>query len=743
MNQVQVLSRTQKIIVDSATTSVSITNAGPPGPPGINAPDELALLSDVDLTGATTGNVLALLAGGKWGPADVATDAEVATAVLTETTRAQNAEDDLSAQLLALNNTHTTDFNALNLSIGSEATRAQNAEATISAALATVANDSRFTDERTPLDGSVTLAKIVTGGLAPSAITGTAVIDTDTRLTDQRVPTDGSVTLAKLVVGGLAPSAITGTAVIDADSRLTDQRVPTDGSVTSAKIAVGGLAPSAIAGTAVIDTDARLSDSRSPIGAAGGVLSGTYPNPAFAPAPSFTGQVSIVTGADATKGLMIRRNSGTQSANLQEWQTEAGAAVLRVSPSGALIQNNSTANNLFGSATPAANVLLTLAGNAAANIPLVVKGAASQSADLQQWQDSAGALLAQIASDGSVRSAQFFGSTVASKAKLFPNADTGGMLLVTSADTNKGLIIRRNSATQTADLLQTQNESGTPQISLMGNATPKIYLTSATYGFHYNDGTTATAGRLVAYSDGPPNVVGIIRGAAAQTGDLQQWQDSSGASLALVSSAGIIRAAVFASTVAAKAAITPNGDTGGMLLTTAADTNKGLAIRRNSATVGANLFEIQDEAGSGKFVIQASMRTIVMGASAITDSGGGIGSLSVYAPSPTAANMVLKAQPGQTSNMTEWQNSSAGLIARVTSTGSVLGTAFSTLSANGILGDTTNGAWLRLLKLTATPSATSANQGALYFRDGTTVGTLKLVAIGPGGVEKVVVDNIA
>ena len=63
---------------------------------------------------------------------------------------------------------------------------------------------------------------------------------------------------------GIAPSAITGTAVITTDSRLSDQRVPTDGSVTSAKIAAAGISPASVAGTAVITTDARLSNARTP-----------------------------------------------------------------------------------------------------------------------------------------------------------------------------------------------------------------------------------------------------------------------------------------------------------------------------------------------------------------------------------------------------------------------------------------------------------------------------------------------
>lgn len=46
------------------------------------------------------------------------------------------------------------------------------------------------------------------------------------------------------------------------------------------------------------------------------------------------GTQTITTGADANKGLIVKANSATQSANLQEWQNSTGSAVASVSPAG-------------------------------------------------------------------------------------------------------------------------------------------------------------------------------------------------------------------------------------------------------------------------------------------------------------------------------------------------------------------------------------------------------------------------
>ena len=179
--------------------------------------------------------------------------------------------------------------------------------------------DARLTDQRTPVDGSVTTAKIAAAGLAPAAIVGTAVVNGDARLSDQRTPVDGSVTTAKIAAAGLAPAAIAGTAVVNGDARLSDQRTPVDGSVTTAKIAAAGLAPAAIAGTAVITNDGRLSDARTP--KAGSTVTQT----AAAAALKFV-QTGNASASTSTGGAVNLDNSGSTGAGVVIYSTQAAPA---------------------------------------------------------------------------------------------------------------------------------------------------------------------------------------------------------------------------------------------------------------------------------------------------------------------------------------------------------------------------------------------------------------------------------
>jgi hypothetical protein len=125
---------------------------------------------------------------------------------------------------------------------------------------AIVEGDARLTDARTPT-AHATSHEV--GGsdeieIAPSQVTGTAIVEGDARLTDARTPTAHA---ASHELGGsdeieIAPSQVTGTAIVEGDARLTDTRTPTDGSVTEAKIASSAVTETKIADSAV--TNAKI-----------------------------------------------------------------------------------------------------------------------------------------------------------------------------------------------------------------------------------------------------------------------------------------------------------------------------------------------------------------------------------------------------------------------------------------------------------------------------------------------------
>jgi len=95
-------------------------------------------------------------------------------------------------------------------------------------------------------DGAVTNAKVSnSAAIAPSKIAGTAVVDNDVRLTNQRTPVDGSVTTAKIANDAVTTAKIPDNAITN--QKLSDDAVNTaelvDGCVTQAKIGTNVLTP--------------------------------------------------------------------------------------------------------------------------------------------------------------------------------------------------------------------------------------------------------------------------------------------------------------------------------------------------------------------------------------------------------------------------------------------------------------------------------------------------------------------
>ncbi|NBR65502.1 MAG: hypothetical protein EBT65_06155, partial [Actinobacteria bacterium] len=111
---------------------------------------------------------------------------------------------------------------------------------------------------------------------------------------------------------------------------------------------------------------------------------------------SSTGVLSVYTGSASGVGLSVRAAT-SQTADLQQWQTSAGATSAAINNGGGIV----TSNRLHvGSVVTVAGVKAQVTNATPTDIALVVKGAASQSANLMEWQNSGGTIMSYVTSAG-------------------------------------------------------------------------------------------------------------------------------------------------------------------------------------------------------------------------------------------------------------------------------------------------------------------------------------------------------
>jgi hypothetical protein len=254
------------------------------------------------------------------------------------------------------------------------------------------------------------------------------------------------------------------------------------------------------------------------------------------------GAQTINTGAIGNKGLVVVGFSG-QTANLFEVQTSSSTAV----------RINQVGNTTFiGNITSQNNATFTPAS--AATVPLTVQGAASQSANLQQWQDSAGGTVVALTPTGTFRSAGLISAGDA--------VNVLGQLSVTSTAASRIGAVIRGAVSQSANLQEWQNSAGSslnrilPDGSmLLGNTSiaSDNYFSFIGAGSNRNAGirwgadatgsdqfnliTNTTSGNLSLNILGATRTF-IVKGAASQTANLQEWQNSAGTVLANIQSGG-------------------------------------------------------------------------------------------------------------------------------------------------------------------------------------------------------------
>jgi hypothetical protein len=267
------------------------------------------------------------------------------------------------------------------------------------------------------------------------------------------------------------------------------------------------------------------------------------------------------------------------------------------------------------------------------------------------------------------------------------NAFTVGGHVITNASAGVIPLIVKGASGQSANMLEIQSSVGTVLARFASTGqllAPSIVGTAfqITSGGVFSNGSTSAPASTQAYflTTSATNVGAVIRGAASQTANLQEWQNSAGSLVANMSPAGTL-------------VLYGSGITSG-------DHRVGTATYYSA-------------------------------------------SLNVSARSATEIGAVVRGFTSQSANLQEWQNSAGTVRAKVDSSGNIFGQVIAGINSLVFLREESSGGLLEVKKLTAAASNPGANNVKLYVRDGTTAGTLKLVVrAGAAGAETTILDNI-
>ena len=152
---------------------------------------------------------------------------------------------------------------------------------------------------------------------------------------------------------------------------------------------------------------------------------------------------------------------------------------------------------------------------AASNIGIIIKGEASQTANLQEWQNSAGTVLAKVDASGVVTATNGFITSASYKLANgiislgYTNTYTTTIGVVAGTPTNETtLIVKKKVSTETGNLQEWQNSAGTKLAAVtkdawleLGSSTAPaansgvggyLYVESGALKFRGSSGTVTT-----------------------------------------------------------------------------------------------------------------------------------------------------------------------------------------------------------------------------------------------------------
>ena len=122
---------------------------------------------------------------------------------------------------------------------------------------------------------------------------------------------------------------------------------------------------------------------------------------------------NIITPQDAATIPLTIRGAALQSADLQQWQTSASAVITKITSAGIIATSGYIS---IGDITPTTTTAAKIAITNATDKGITVKAATSQTANLQEWQDSSGTAVSWVNKDGQIFSQ---GQEVGNSAAIF------------------------------------------------------------------------------------------------------------------------------------------------------------------------------------------------------------------------------------------------------------------------------------------------------------------------------------
>ena len=459
---------------------------------------------------------------------------------------------------------------------------------------------------------------------------------------------------------------------------------------------------------------------------------------------------TIIDTQVSTNKPLIVKGAASQSANFFEIQTSSGSTAIAVNNANSLLFGPSLQSFLSG-----ANGRILAVNTTATVVPLTVQGAASQSANLQEWQDSSGGTAVRVSSAGVIETNQYLNMQTGANAGIAVGGSyrlrmTGNNVQVETFNATTVPLVVKGAASQTSDLQQHQSSAA---VVLGGrNALGQIYSGStAPLQTAVGSGVTATTGtgttatittqfnhnltvgeKITVTGVNPAGYNGtFIVTAVPSTTQLSYANATTGAWI----SGGVVSIDNQASIVLRSPGTT------------------GLSIRGNTYASGilqswqlSDATEVTRVRAGGQIGIGSTITGTTLAVN--TDTVGGASSVGV----------TIRGAASQTADLTQWQNSGGTVLVKVDSAG---GASFSsgnaTITSGGIirglqvstnvdyssLREENSGGLLRLTKQTAAAANPASGQAKIYLRDGTNAGTLKLVIrAGAAGAETTILDNI-